>query len=561
MLRTLAIRNLAIIDELDIGFGPGLNVLSGETGAGKSIIIGALELVLGGRAGPDLVRAGSSRASVDAVFDLGGAESVRLVLEQMGYDAPDGDLLLSRELQDNGKSVARICGRPATVTALREIGEWLVDLHGQHEHQSLLVVRRHGEMLDDYAGEEVRRLVATVAQEWRRVRDLEAELNSLESDARARLRQIDLYRFQVEEIRAAGLRPQEETELAEEVARLRNVERLREGVGAALQWLDGSAASALDALAYAKRELESAASLDVSLFSASEAVASARFEIEEVARALSRYLDGLEADPARLNAAEERLARLSDLKRKYGSTVEEVLAYGEHAASELERLENAEQNADELRNELQRVQDAYAQHAAELSRRRQETALRFQASVAEHLAELALDRSRFEVSISAGEPGPRGTDVVEFLFAANAGEPLRPLARIASGGEISRVMLAIKSAASSRSPLPTMVFDEIDAGIGGRTADAIARKMRMLADSAQILCITHLAPIAAAADHHCALAKVELRGRTVVRVTELDGDARVEELARMLAGSKVTDAVRQHVRDLLRQAHDDTARH
>ncbi len=559
MLRTLAIRNLAIIDELDLEFGPGLNVLTGETGAGKSIIVGALSIVLGGRTTPDIVRSGTSRAVVDAVFDVGGIEPFLTALGELGYDATDGELLLTREVQDNGKSLARIGGRPAAISALREVGEWLVDLHGQHEHQSLLSVKRHGELLDEWGGSAIREASMAVAAAWNRMRDLQARLERHETNARERLRQMDLYRFQVQEIASAALHSGEEEELQTELLRLRNVERLREGIAEAVQWLSAGPASAVDALACAARELDGTTGLDSTLSPVAQAVHTARYDMEEATRTLTRYLEELDADPDRLDAIQHRLSTIADLKRKYGATVDEVLAYGEQAAAELAELEQYDTNTERLRAEIEKARRTYDQSAAHLSRLRHEVAVRFQDAVEAELADVALEQARFEVSVADCVEGPNGRDAVEFLFAANAGEPVRPLARIASGGEISRVMLAIKSAAASRSPLPTMVFDEIDAGIGGRTAEAIGRKMHLLASHAQVICITHLAQIAAAARQHFAISKVERDSRTVVEVRLLDEDERVEELVRMLAGTQVTDAVREHVRSMLKRDTDAAA--
>jgi len=554
MLRLLAIRNLAIIDALEIEFGPGLNVLTGETGAGKSIIIGALELVLGARGSTDWIRSGASRASADAVFDVAGAEAFLDYLNSAGCDPADGDLVLSRELQDTGRSLARVNGRPATLAQLREFGEWLVDLHGQHEHQSLLTVSRHCDVLDDWGGPEVASAIALVGDLWMRLRDLRQEAARLETDARERLRLMDLYRYQVNEIGAASLEPGEEERLVDEARRLRNVERLSEAVTASLDLLHNHEGSVVEQLAAAAERIGSAAAVDSSLSEVAEAVHALRYEVEEAAWTLSRYLDTLEADPRRLEQVEDRLSRIADLKRKYGSTIEAILEYGKQAAKELERLEHAEELADSLSDELASAEAEFEATCRKLTELRKRTARKFEESVNRELADVALNNSRFSVAIAAREPGPKGADSVEFLFAANAGEPLRPLARIASGGEISRVMLAIKSAAASQSPLPTMVFDEIDAGIGGRTADAIAQKMRNLSRNAQVICITHLAPIAAAADVHYAIEKEEREGRTVVRVRRLDDDERVEELSRMLAGTAITDAVRDHVRALFRRA-------
>ena len=554
MLRALAIRDLAIIRSLSVEFAPGLTVLTGETGAGKSIIIGALEAVLGDRVGADLVRAGAARAVVDAIFDLSGAPDVAALIEDMGYDVQGGEIALTREISDSGKSVARISGRPATAGQLRQIGEWLVDIHGQHEHQSLLDPRRHMAFMDSWAGPNHAALQERTAVAWKRWRELEAELASFETDARERLRLIDLYRFQVEEISRAAPTCAEDERLEDELRRLRNVERLREAVVSALTALDETGrGSVTGILAAAARELEGASQMDPALAEYAETISSVRYEIEEAIRSLTDYADSLDADPYRLDAVQERLATLTDLKRKYGATIEEVLAYRDDTARKLETLEHGEAHAEHLQVRVAEAGAEYQRASEALTASRLAAARRFREAVMSELRQLAMERADFSVRIEPTAPSVSGSDALEFMLASNPGEPLRPLAKIASGGEISRLMLAIKSALASRSPLPTLVFDEVDVGIGGRTASVIGDKMRALATSAQVLCITHLPQIAACAHTHYGIRKVEEEGRAVVRIEPLDHDARIEELARMLAGSNVTQAARDHVRTMLAQ--------
>jgi len=551
MLRSLTIRDLAIIDELDVQFGPGLNVLTGETGAGKSIIAGALTLVLGGRAGADAVRSGCARATVDALFDVGASPEAMALVEGLGYDAPDGELLLTREIQDTGKSVARIGGRPATIGNLREVGDRLMDLHGQHEHQSLLSVRHHLDVLDAWGGTELAGTRDSVAELWGRMRDAERRLAGIATDERERLRLADLYRYQIRDIADAKLEPGEDGALSDELLRLRNTERLRQAVHTALQSLHGSDASALGLLASAGRDLDGASAVDPALQASAETVNAARFEIEEAARGLTRYLDELDADPHRLDAVQDRLDRISDLKRKYGPTIEEVLEFGRQAAQSLAAMESSDADAVALQAELDSCRVRFDAQCSALTDLRRAAAQRFAQLVGHELGELAMQRAGFQVSIEPAEPGPSGRDAVEFLLCTNPGEAFRPLARIASGGEISRVMLAIKSAAAATTPLPTMVFDEIDVGIGGRTADVVGHKLRHLARSAQVICITHLPQIAMVADSQYAITKSEASGRTVVRMSRLEPEDRVEELSRMIAGTEITDAAREHVRELL----------
>ena len=552
MLLSLSIRNFAIIDRLDLDFERGLNVLTGETGAGKSIIMGALSVILGGRAGSEMVRGGAERASVDAVFDLSHSPEMLQAVEAMGFDADEERLLLSREIQGGGKSAAKVGGRPAAAAQLREIGDWLVDLHGQHEHQSLLAVPRHLDMLDEWGGGEVLSLRGRVGTVFNRLRSLEQERAALETDARERARLADLYRFQVEEITAANLTEGEEEELKAESRRLANAQKLAESAESAASGLagDGGVTESLSAVA---RALQDAAELDPSLNPIAESVSAAMYGLEEAARDLGNYKDSIEHDPARLQEIEERLDTIANLKRKYGDTVSEVIVFGADAAEKLQSLERSEERGGELDAEIASARDEMESLNGQLSTRRKKLGKEFAESVMAELGELAMERTRFEVRIEPGEPTPKGADRVEFMIAPNPGEPLRPLAKIASGGEISRVMLAIKSAMARQDPLPTMVFDEIDVGVGGRTASVIADKLARLSESAQILCITHLPQIASRADAHYQIQKRVKAGRTAVVVTPLLNGDRVEELARMLGGADLTDTALQHAREMLRK--------
>ncbi len=552
MLRALSIRNLAIISSLDVEFDRGFNVLTGETGAGKSIIVGALGAVLGGRAGADLVRAGCSRGIADALFDVSDLPEAVAHIEGLGYDVPDGELTLSREVANTGKSSARISGRPATIAQLREIGELLVDIHGQHEHQTLLDPRKHMAFLDAWAGEEHASLQTRVSSAWKTLVGLQAELANVRTDSRERERQADLCRYEIAEIRGAAPAPDEEDCLTEELRRLRNAERLRNGVTGVISALgEESRLSVADSLASASRALEAVTPLDETLAPIARTLDSARYDVEEALRSLSGYLADLDADPGRLDALQERLGVLADLKRKYGATIEEVLAYADAAESRLADLERGEERAEALAAEVVRAQAEYDSAAEALSISRKQAIARFEPAVLSELRLLAMDKAEFKVAHTETQPSAAGRDSVEFLLSANPGEPLRPLARIASGGEISRVMLAVKSATSGRSPVPVLVFDEVDVGIGGRTAAVVGEKLRALAASAQVLCITHLAQIALCAHAQYAIRKQEDAGRTVVGIARLEEAERVEELARMLSGVHVSEAVRDHIRQML----------
>jgi DNA repair protein RecN (Recombination protein N) len=551
MLQSLSIRNFAIIDRLDVEFGPGLNVLTGETGAGKSILMGALTVILGGRAGAEMVRGQADKASIDAVFDISRSPELQNAVISQGLELEDGLLYLSREISAAGKSTARVSGRPAAVAQLKEMGDWLADLHGQHEHQSLFAVQRHIDILDEWGGSETVALRERAGETFRTLRGLEQELSTLEADTRERARLLDLYTFQVQEINDAGLNPGEEEELKGDSRRLANAQRLAEAAESAESAIQAENASVLETLAAVSRSVDEAAVLDELLAPIAESVNSARFTLEEAARDLRKYCESIEFNPERLQQIEERLDLISNLKRKYGDTVDDIIHYGRRTADQLDALSHSEERGVELNGEIATTRLKLTEMCGELTEQRTRLASQFSTTVESELQDLAMEKTRFEAHIEPKEPDASGADKVEFLIAPNPGEPLRSLARIASGGEISRVMLAIKSAMSRQDPLPTMVFDEIDAGVGGRTASVLAEKLSLLAQSAQIICITHLPQIASRAASHYYIEKRVSEGRTVTDVTPLSKDERVDELARMLGGKQVTETALKHAREML----------
>ncbi len=552
MLQTLTIRNYAIIDHLDLEFGPGLNVLTGETGAGKSIILDALNAILGGRIESAMVRGGAPRALIDAVFDVGGSSDLAAFLGKMGFALEDDLLLLSREITAAGKSSARIGGRPATIAQLKAVGDWLVDLHGQHEHQSLLSVPRHLDILDEWGGKEVIALRGQVAEAYHHRVRLERERAELETSARERAHLIDLYQFQIHEIAEAGLTPGEEEEIVGEARRLANAQRLAEIAATVASALSGEERTgALEALGAAARCLEEGAALDDRLTPLTETLNAARYELEEAARDLARYQDEIEFNPERLQHLEERLELIRNLKRKYGDTIEEILEYHRQTADRLDALMNSEVRGQELDAAIAAAVERLNALCDQLSERRRLLAADFAATVLSELGDLAMEKTRFEAQIEIGEPTAKGRDRVEFVIAANPGEPLRPLARIASGGEISRVMLAIKSAMARQEPLPTMVFDEIDVGVGGRTATVIGQKLSALARAAQVICITHLPQIASRGDTHLYIEKQVIGDRTTVALIPLSAQERVQEIARMLGGDQSNETVMKLAEEML----------
>ncbi|HHV93804.1 MAG TPA: DNA repair protein RecN [Firmicutes bacterium] len=573
MLRLLQIKNYALIESLELEFGQGLTVLTGETGAGKSIILDAIAMLTGGRAYTEAIRSGADAAWLAGVFDITGMEALNNLLSEMGFDDEGAELVVAREIHRSGRNKCWVNGRLATVAALREIGSFLVEIQGQEEHQAVLDPQQHLEMLDAAGGEELTALRRKVEAAYARARSLARERDQLVMDEQARLRQVDLLQFQRDEIAAANLTLGEEEELTRELDILRHAERLREAAASAYSLLQGDgteAGTVLDGLGKALSCIQQGKRYDGRLNGVFQMLESASANVQQAVWELRDYLDGLEADPQRLSEVEERLALIRRLERKYGEGTAAILAYAEKVAAELEELLNSEVRAAEIEKELEQAVAELSDLAGELSQARQAAAERLQAEVLRELPALNLGGARFQVKVTQvpskdGIPYPhrggearvqvtaRGVDQVEFLFSANPGQELKPLAKVASGGEASRLMLALKSVLAEAGFVPTLVFDEVDTGIGGSTALAVGAKLAKLARHRQVLCVTHLAQVAGAADHHLAVHK-EITGNTTrVVVKSLDGEGRVEEIARMLAGDGDSEVSRQHARQLLSQ--------
>jgi len=553
MLSELHIRNFALIERLDLELGPGLNILTGETGAGKSILIDAINAILGERTGVEVIRSGAEKASVEGVFTLDDAPAVAARLGEEGLSEEDGTLILARELARTSQGAARINARRATVGALKAIGEGLVDLHGQHDHQTLLVADRHVEILDAWGGPEIASARDAVSALYKTWRERENELASLKMDERERARLADLYGFQIAEITDASPQPGEDEALAAARARLAGAEKLAEIVGEAASALTREAGAAVETLGSAVAGLREAERIDPGIAHLREAVESAYFTVQEAGRDVADYVDAIEFDPARLAEVEDRLDLLRKLKRKYGDSLEEVIAYRARVAGELETVEGAESRFAELATEIAAVRAALDAANAKLCALRGKAGESLREAMERELGDLEMKKTKFLVSLEPGDPAPGGADRVEFLISPNPGEPLKPLARIASGGELSRLMLALKSVVARADPVPVLIFDEIDTGVSGRQAAVIARKLLALAQGSQVLCVTHLPQIAAAADRHYLISKNEMEGRTRTTLETLNDDQRVEEIARMLAGVAPTDSARANARELIRE--------
>ncbi len=563
MLRELHVRDFALLEDVRVEFGPGLNVLTGETGAGKSMLVDALGAVLGYRTPQDVVRTGASAARIAAVFDLSRWPRVVEAAAELGVPVDDGTLVLVREV--GGRARAYANGEPTTVTVLRRLGTLLVEVHGQHEGQRLLDSSTHRELLDAFGQEVVGNLQARVRTLFERWHKARSALRSLEGDERERTHRADLLAFQVAEIEAARLRPGELDELLAVRARLVHAERLRELVAAAYDALyGGEEGAAADRVGRAVALLRQAAQWDADLWPVVEALEGVQAQLQEAARDVRAALDRSQSDPARLEETEDRIAALRALLRKYGDTEEAVLAYAKRAAEELEALRTADSRREALAAEVEALEEELAAAVRDLSEARAEVARRLERAAVRHLRDLAMPSAQFQVQLHTREDdegllvggrrvavGPWGADRVEFLLSTNPGEPPKALERVASGGELSRVMLALRSALAAADPAPVMVFDEVDAGVGARTGQVIGAKLSELARRSQVLCVTHLPQIAAVAHHHLAIRKVTEGGRTRTLVEVLDAEARVEEIARMLSGPAPTDTARRHARELL----------
>lgn len=567
MLTEITIENFALIDKVRLQFGAGLNVLTGETGAGKSIVIDAVEAVLGGRASADYVRTGCDRAVVEAVFDLSGNPGRVRALSDMGVELDDDSLLVvRRELSRGGRSSVRLNGRPATAGMLREAMTGLIDLHGQHEHQSLLDPDRHLELLDQFGGEPLLAIRHRVAVVHQNLAAVERDLRGLVGDEKDRLRREDLLKYQLEELDRAKLRAGEEEDLLAERRILMGAEKLKLAAQRSYAMLyegDQRQLSVTDLLARIGSELGEAARIDPSLQPVIELLQTAGYQLEEAARTLGNYREKVEYDPERLEAIEARLDMIAGLKRKYGNTIDEILSYGQTVRDELVRLSNAEEMAADLRARRKVLGAELAGAAAELTDQRKSVALELALRVESELAGLGMGKARFEVGITPDQAGgeewagvgPAGRDRVEFLLSPNPGEPLKPLVKIVSGGEMSRIMLAIKVVLARVDGVPTLIFDEIDAGISGRAAQAVSEKLSLLSAESQVLCVTHLPQIAAMADDHFLISKEEADGRTITRVLSLDDEGRILEIARMIGGSDLTRLTLDHAGEMVGRAH------
>ena len=542
------VENYAVVEQSRIRFHEGLNVLTGETGSGKSVVVGSLGLLLGARASADMIRSGESRARVSGIFSIEMRPDLSTLFVQAGIDEPgEGELIVEREIASSGKSRAFVGNRPVTTAFLRQLAPALGDIHGQNEQQSLFLAQAQRNLLDAYAGAgELRRLVAASFSDWRALGEKLEELNRNEQE---KLRLLDLWSFQKSEIDGVAPKPGEDLTLEAERKILQNATRLQESAAAAFASLYESPESATTQLRQALKRLDEMTRIDSSLTDAAASLKQAAVLMDDAAHELRAYTGKLEADPARLEDVESRLAALDRLKRKYGRSLEEVLAFREDVGKRIDEVENSAEHKAVLEKQRDEAAREYERIAQELRGVRTEAARKLSKHVESELKSLAMGGTQFQIAVTPGDWSPAGVDQIAFLVSPNRGEELKPLEKIASGGELSRIALALKTAvgdADRQRSVPTLVFDEVDAGVGGAAAAAIGKRLKMLSTTNQVLCVTHLAQIAAFADHQFAVSKHEKKGRVITRIEELGPDERAQEIGRMLSGEKTTpEALKQ----------------
>lgn len=555
MLRKLFINNFALIDKLEIEFFPGFSVMTGETGAGKSIVVDAVDIAIGGPGLTEFIRSGEEKAVVEAFFEIDGNNRVTKLLEQYGYLQEEGELLiLTRELVKTGKNLCRINGRQVNLSVYREITQLLVDIYAQHHQQSLLDPQKHIELLDEYGGLALLAVKKQLAELYTLYEQLQNRFKQLEASEKEQTRMADIYKYQWEEIEKFGLKPNEDIALEEEKHILNHSEKLAYLTNSAYEVLyEGSNGKAVtDLIHEAVNACREAGDIDEVLRPVCEALESALYQIEDAAREVKAYADKVEADPVRLEEVENRLNSLGQLKKKYGNTIMEILEYKGKVAASMALFENYEEELQKLKDSLADAESQYNRVAAELSQARKAAAEKLKVQITAELRELNMPDVSFEVAATLKKsPAVNGLDELEFLISANKGEPLKPLAKIVSGGEVSRIMLAFKTILAKLDAVTTLIFDEVDTGIGGHALQAVARKLSYIGQDRQVICVTHAPQIAGFGDHHYIAVKSSNSGRTMTSVQKLTTQERVDEMARMLAGGQVTETARRHAEEII----------
>lgn len=558
MLQSLYLENIALIEKLGIELFPGFNVLTGETGAGKSIIIDAVNFVLGERTSRDLIRNGAARAKVEAVFSLNEGDAAFAALDALGIECDGNELILSRELSAAGRNACRVNGTLVPVASLKSVSDTLVDIHGQHEHQALLDAENHISYLDAYCHAESLPIIEKIDAIVSRRNELMLKRNSGFSSEREREREMDMLRYQIEEIASANLEAGEEERLNAEKTVLLNAERIRTALETAHMALSGAEeGSALSAIDTARRSMRNIDALNKDYEALGDKIEELYYAAEDISFVLRDTSENVESDMQRLEEIEQRLKLISDLKRKYGRTVEDVIDFGKDAGTKLNELENAEALAAELDAKLDKLKAEYNVAADKLSKVRRAAGDRLKRDVLNELKDLGMAKAMFDVALSdasGGEPRKGGRETAEFMLSANPGEPLKPLEKVASGGELSRIMLCFKSIFADNDRVPTLIFDEIDTGISGRTAAVVGEKMLGIAKKHQVICVTHLAQIAALADAHLMVRKYDDGKNTFVETRQLNEEEKVQRIAQMMDGESDSPSALTHARELIARA-------
>ncbi|MDD4146167.1 MAG: DNA repair protein RecN [Clostridia bacterium] len=555
MLEHLFVKNFALVEDLTIDFSDNFNVLTGETGAGKSIIIDALALLLGGRAQTEFIRSGTEKAVLEGTFFIPNSPFVWELLHEMGIEDEDSTLVLSREISLNGRNVCRLNGRVFTLGQYQQLGLALVDLHGQHAHQTLLQGDKHLDLLDKFGGLAHQQLKQEVKEKYERYLVIKKELEELRASEKERLQKIDYLNFQSEEIKQAKIKLGELEELTKEVQILVHAEKISENLYLAYQQLFGEekGVAAYDLLSKALDNLHELKELDSSLKNLAAQLEPALYLIEETALQIREYREEIDYSPTRLEQSENRLHFLKDLCKKYGPSIEDVLLHAQKVETELQKWHSSSERLEQLQGEVKKYLEEYETTAKTLSQKRKKLAETLEIKVIAQLVELAMPDIRFAIKFLSSEPSAQGLEQVEFLISPNPGEPLLPVAKIASGGELSRIMLALKTIMAETDGIGTLVFDEIDAGIGGKAVQKVAEKLERISKSQQVICVTHSPLVAAIADRHLLLEKEVEKGRTRTIIQLLDEEERVEELGRMLGGENPSADLKKHASKILKR--------
>lgn len=552
----LAIRNFAIIESISISFQKGFTVLSGETGAGKSIIIDAIHLLIGGRGSADFVRHGEEKAELEGLFLVEDTHPSIAKMKEFGIDIEDGMIVLKRDMYTSGKSVCRVNGKLVTIATLREIGRTLVDIHGQHDSQELMDEKNHLSLLDYYGGQPIKLALGEYQAIFHEYEKIKKDIMALTKNEQLMAQRLDLLTFQLDEISNAELIIGEDEELLTEKRKYMNYEKLYSSLNTAYEALQGEQ-KGLDWVSLALSNIEEASTIDEAYEDVNQTISNNFYQLEDIVHTLRAHLDVLEFDPNRLNDIENRLNEINQLKRKYGQTIEQILEYAAKIEEEVEMITNKESHIESLTKKLHSIENDLVVEGKNLSELRKKTAEKLSSAIHKELKSLYMDKTIFEVKFFDKQKEkffPNGMDEIEFYLSTNPGEPLKPLTKIASGGELSRIMLALKTIFSKHQGITSIIFDEVDTGVSGRVAQAIGEKIYQLSIGSQVLSITHLPQVAAMCDHHFFIKKEVSGERTKTKVIELTEQERIAELARMISGAQITAATEEHSKEMLQSA-------